>query len=153
VSPTEVRDAEQIAGKLRVLLGQQGEGSEGGAPSLGKLIELRDRFWTLLSQRHDVLWRCGAWLYGRAVDDRVPPLVVRQAMVRRPRSASLEREARTVTEPRRSMSPPAIMPARVSPPSSIVPVRDTTRHLNDLQRELERKTRFLVRIGVIPRSR
>jgi hypothetical protein len=148
VSPTEVRDAEQIAEKLKVLLGQQATTSDGGAPSLVKLIELRDRFWTLLTQRHDVLWRCGAWLYGRSVDDRIPPLVVRMPMVRRPRSVPAERET-VRTEPRRTMSPPAIMPARASPPA-MVPVRDANRHLNDLQRELERKTRFLVRIGVIP---
>jgi hypothetical protein len=146
VSPTEVRDAEQIAEKLRVLLGQQASTSDGGAPSLVKLIELRDRFWTLLTQRHDVLWRCGAWLYGRSVDDRIPPLVVRMPMVRRPRSAPAESVR---SEPRRTMNPPSIMPARASPPA-MAPVRDSTRHLNDLQRELERKTRFLVRIGVVP---
>ncbi len=152
VSPSEVRDVEQIAEKLKVLLGQQPAPSE-GAPPLVKLIELRDRFWTLLIQRHDVLWRCGAWLYGRSVDDRVPPLVVRQAVVRRPRAAPAEREAlRSVPESRRTMNPPAIMPARVSPPA-LVPMRDSTRHLNDLQRELERKTRFLIRIGVIPPQR
>ena len=95
-----------------------------------------------------MLWRCGAWLYGRAVDDRIPPLVVRPPMVRRPRSVPAERESMR-TEPRRTMNPPYIMPARASPPA-MVPVRDTNRHMNDLQRELERKTRFLVRIGVIP---
>jgi hypothetical protein len=150
VSPSEVRDVEQIAQKLKALLGQQGSTSDGGAPSLIKIIEMRDRFWTLLTQRHDVLWRCGAWLYGRSVDDRVPPLVVRQPVVRKPRSSPVEREAvRTVSEPRRTMSPPAIMPTRASPPA-MTPVRDSTRHLSDLQRELERKTRFLIRIGVIP---
>lgn len=148
VTPTEVRDAEQIAEKLKVLLGQQASTSDGSAPSLVRLIELRDRFWTLLTQRHDVLWRCGAWLYGRAVDDRIPPLVVRMPLVRRPRSVPAEREV-VRTESRRTMNPPSIMPARASPPA-IVPVRDSTRHLSDLQRELERKTRFLVRIGVIP---
>ncbi|WP_224249584.1 hypothetical protein [Hyalangium gracile] len=146
VSPTEIRDAEQIAEKLKVLLGQQASTGD-GAPSLVRFIEMRDRFWTLLVLRHDVLWRCGAWLYGRAVDDRVPPLVVRQPMVRRPRSAPAEREA-VRPEPRRTMNPPAIMPARVSPPSA-APVRESTRHLDDLQRELERKTRFLIRIGAI----
>ncbi|WP_224360563.1 hypothetical protein [Hyalangium versicolor] len=148
VSPSEVRDAEQIAEKLKVLLGQQGASADGGSPPLVRFLEMRDRFWTLLVQRHDVLWRCGAWLYGRAVDDRVPPLVVRQPMVRRPRNAPAEREAAR-PEPRRTMGPPAITPARASAPA-MAPVRDSARHLNDLQRELERKTRFLVRIGVIP---
>ncbi|MGZ3460271.1 MAG: hypothetical protein ACXU86_17415 [Archangium sp.] len=152
VMAADIQEAEQAAGKLRVLLGQQGDTGEG--PSLVKVIEMRDRFWTLLSQRHDVLWRCGAWLYGRGVDDRVPPLPIRQAVVRKPRSAAAGREAtRTVAQPRRSMSPPPIMTARASPPSSMPVVRDPNRHLNDLQRELERKTRFLVRIGAIPPPR
>lgn len=149
VSPSEVRDAEQIAQKLKALLGEPASAGEGGVPNLVKLIELRDRFWTLLTQRHDVLWRCGAWLYGRTVDDRVPALVVRQPVVRKPRASPVEREAtRTSSEPRRTMNPPAIVPSRASPPA-MAPVRDSTRHLNDLQRELERKTRFLIRIGAI----
>lgn len=150
VTALDIRETEQVAEKLRTLLGQQGDGSDGGTPSLVKVIEMRDRFWTLLNQRHDMLWRCGAWLFGRAVDERVPPLPTRQSVVSKPRTAPSAREApRRVTEPRRSMSPPAIVPVRASP-SSIVPVRDSARHLSDLQRELERKTRFLVRIGVIP---
>ncbi|HEX8821090.1 MAG TPA: hypothetical protein VF794_14270 [Archangium sp.] len=153
VVASDVAEAEQLTGKLRVMLGQQGVESDGGTPSLVKVIELRDRFWTLLHQRYDVLWRCGAWLYGRAVEDRVPPLPVRQALVGKARSAPVEREApRTVPEQRPVLSPPPLVPAPVSPPAS-VPVRDTTRHLHDLQRDLERKARFLVRIGVIsPRS-
>ncbi|WPB82024.1 hypothetical protein KYC5002_23290 [Archangium violaceum] len=150
VTTADVRETEQVADKLRSLLGQQGDASEGGTPSLVKVIEMRDRFWTLLNQRHDMLWRCGAWLFGRAVDERVPPLPIRQSVVRKPRTAPLEREAsRKVTEPRKSMNPPAIVPVRASP-SAIIPVRDSARHLSELQRDLERKTRFLVRIGVLP---
>ncbi|PTL85376.1 hypothetical protein [Vitiosangium sp. GDMCC 1.1324] len=153
VTAPDIREAEQVAEKLRTLLGQQGDASDGGTPSLVKVIEMRDRFWTLLNQRHDMLWRCGAWLFGRAVDERVPPLPIRQSVVRKPRNAPPEREAmRKVAEPRRSVSPPAIVPARVSPPA-IVPVRESARHLGDLQRDLERKTRFLIRIGVIPSQR
>ncbi len=150
VMASDLREAEQVVEKLRVMLGQQKDPSEGGAPSLVKVIEMRDRFWTLLRQRYDVLWRCGAWLHGRAVDDRVPPLPSRQALVRRPRKAPVERETtRTAPEPRRSMNPPAIIPTRVNPPAS-APTREPGRHLSDLQRELERKTRFLVRMGVLP---
>lgn len=143
----DLREAEQAAEKLREMLGQQVD-AEGGAPSLVKIIETRDRFWTLLKQRHDLLWRCGAWLFGRAVDERVPPLPVRQAMIRRSPMVTVERDApRKVSEPRRSASPspPPMLPVRVK-----TPVRDSARHLEDLQRDLERKTRFLVRIGVIP---
>lgn len=39
------------------------------------MIDLRDRLWTLLEQSwEDHLWRAGAWLFKRAVDDHVPPL-------------------------------------------------------------------------------
>jgi len=149
VSSSEVREVELLVEKLRVMLGQAQDPSDGSAPSLIKVIEMRDRFWTLLKQRYDVLWRCGAWLYGRAVDDRVPPLPSRVALVRKPRRAPVEREApRTALEPRRSMNPPAIIPTRVS--TSAPPPRETGRHLADLQREMERKTRFLVRMGVLP---
>jgi hypothetical protein len=106
----------------------------------------------LSHQRYDVLWRCGAWLYGRSVDERVPPLPVRQALVGKARSAPVEREApQPVPEQRRIMSPPPLVPAPASPPpaSMSAPVRDSTRHLHELQRDLERKARFLVRIGVI----
>ncbi|HLL06247.1 MAG TPA: hypothetical protein VK539_37085 [Myxococcaceae bacterium] len=153
VSASDIQEAEQLAEKLRVMLGQQPDTGDGAGPSLLKVIELRDRFWTLLSQRHDVLWRCGVWLYGRAVDERVPPLPVRQSVVPKPRSAPAERDAhRSSVEQRRSLSPPSLLPVRVSPSASGVP-RDTTRHLKDLQRELERKTRFFIKMGIIPSQR
>jgi len=157
VAASELAEAEQVAGKLRVMLGQQGVASDGGAPSLVRVIEIRDRFWTLLNQRYDVLWRCGAWLYGRAVEERVPPLPVRQALVGKARSAPVERAVpRSEPEQRPIMNPPPLVPTPVSPPvspPSTAPMRDTARHLHDLQRDLERKARFLVRIGVVsPRS-
>ncbi|HYI00503.1 hypothetical protein [Hyalangium sp.] len=149
VGASEVREAELVVEKLRVMLGQQKDPGDSATPSLVKVIEMRDRFWTLLKQRYDVLWRCGAWLFGRAVDDRVPPLPSRLALVRKPRKTPGEREAsRTAPEQRRSMNPPAIIPSRINPSSP--PPRETGRHLSDLQRELERKTRFLVRMGVLP---
>ncbi|MFL5352435.1 hypothetical protein [Archangium sp.] len=152
VVAADIREAEQVADKLRTMLGLQGDAADGGAPSLVKVIEMRDRFWTLLFQRYDVLWRCGAWLYGRGVDERVPPLPIRQSVFRKFRSVPVARDAtRTVSEQRRIVSPPPLMPTRVSTPSNAP--RDSTRHLSDLQRELERKTRFLVRLGAIPPPR
>jgi hypothetical protein len=151
VVASELLEAEQLVGQLRVMLGQQGVESEVGAPSLVKAVEIRDRFWTLLHQRHDVLWRCGAWLYGRAVDERVPPLPVRPALIGRARIGPVE-APRPVPEQRRIMNPPPLMPAPppVRPPDREPAVRDSARHLHDLQREMERKARFLVRIGVVP---
>ncbi|ADO69602.1 hypothetical protein [Stigmatella aurantiaca] len=153
VMASDLQEAEQLMGKLGAMLGQAGDDSGAGAPSFIKSIEMRDRFWTLLKQRHDVLWRCGAWLYGRVADERVPPLPDRQAAVSKVRGGVSEREtARAAAEPRRSIGPPSLVPARVSPPTSTSP-RDTSRHLTDLQRELERKTRFFVRMGIIPSQR
>jgi hypothetical protein len=45
-----------------------------GAPTLDDAKELRDRFWTLLLQRYQDVWRVGAYLFGRAVDERLPKL-------------------------------------------------------------------------------
>jgi hypothetical protein len=145
VSAPDLREVEQVVQKLRVMLGQQTETSDGG-PFLVKAIDMRDRFWTLLNQRHEVLWRCGAWLYGRAVEERVPPLPVRQAVIRKPWSAPFERGVpQAVPEARRSVAPPpAFVPAH-APLAS-------TRGYGPMS-DLERKTKFLVRFGVIPPQR
>jgi hypothetical protein len=145
VSASDLREVEQVVQKLRVLLGQQGDGSDQGAPFIVRAAEMRDRFWTLLNQRHEVLWRCGAWLYGRAVDEYVPPLPVRQALVRKPPGAPFERGApQAVREQQRSvLPPPPLLPGSAPLP---VPARTP---LGDL----ERKTKFLVRFGVIPPQR
>jgi hypothetical protein len=39
--------------------------------------EARDRLWTLLAQRHERLWAVGAYIFGHAVDERVPGLLSR----------------------------------------------------------------------------
>jgi hypothetical protein len=153
MTASDIREAEQSVEKLRTMLGQREETSDRGALSLVRVIDMRDRFWTLLKQRHEVLWRCGAWLYGHAVEERVPPLPTRRSLVRKSRGVLVAQEAtRTLPEQRRVVPPPPARVERVSPPPSAAP-RDSSRHLNDLQRDLERKARFLVRIGVIPPQR
>lgn len=65
--------------------------ADSSLPSLTEATELRDRFWTLLLQRHKALWRCGAWIYGQEVDSHVPPLQPRggwQAAVAQSQGAS-----------------------------------------------------------------
>jgi hypothetical protein len=42
-------------------------------------IEARDRLWTLLVQRHDVLRRIGFWLWGAEIDAHVPALLRQRA--------------------------------------------------------------------------
>ncbi|ATB39299.1 hypothetical protein CYFUS_004743 [Cystobacter fuscus] len=155
VTPDEVDAAEQLVGQLRMLLGQPG-GAKQEENALVRALEMRDRFWTLLHQRYDVLWRCGAWLYGRAVAERVPPLPVRPALVRRnPSNANDGAAPRVEVAVSRGASTPVLMPVRGGGPSSSqrAPERTSSRHLDELQREMDRKTRFLVRIGALPSSR
>ncbi|HEX8700518.1 MAG TPA: hypothetical protein VF815_16835 [Myxococcaceae bacterium] len=93
VTSEEVTEAEQLASRLRGMLSPQGSGpGSGPAPAL-VAAALRDRFWTLLNQRHEVLWRCGAWLFGRAVDDHVPPLQARHVRARKAPEPRSERGA------------------------------------------------------------
>ncbi|CAM3112353.1 hypothetical protein G4177_15195 [Corallococcus sp. ZKHCc1 1396] len=92
VTPDDVNEAERVAEQLRALLASPGEAREHeGSPLLFEATEVRDRFWTLLTRRHDVLWRCGAWLFGRDVDMHVPPLQSRHPLVRAVVPTSIER--------------------------------------------------------------
>lgn len=49
-----------------------------------KAAEMRDRLWTLLCQRHEVLWRVGAYLFGHAVTEHVPYLHTRHIKRKKP---------------------------------------------------------------------
>ncbi|RKH69585.1 hypothetical protein D7W81_10740 [Corallococcus aberystwythensis] len=83
VTPEDVSEVERVAEQLRALLADPSEARDGAnSPLLFEATETRDRFWTLLTRRHDVLWRCGAWLFGRDVDMHVPPLQARHPLVR-----------------------------------------------------------------------
>ncbi len=75
VIAADLEEAEQVVMKLREMLApREKTGEKQSLPALMEAAQVRDRFWTLLKQRHDLLWRCGAWLYGREVEERVPPL-------------------------------------------------------------------------------
>ncbi|HSN99462.1 MAG TPA: hypothetical protein VLS89_14300, partial [Candidatus Nanopelagicales bacterium] len=53
--------------------------------------EMRDRLWTLLTQRHALLWRAGAYLFGKdEVDARVPPLQSRVAAPKKRKGGEVE---------------------------------------------------------------
>jgi hypothetical protein len=144
VTKMDLQETEQVAKRLRALLDRPTEENEvGSMPALMRALEMRDRFWTLLNQRYDVLWRCGAWLYGRAVDERVPPLPHWNVPGRRAVMLAEREYGRTAAEPRALARAPQGAPVRMTPPT-MVPARDTSRHLS----ELERKTRFLIRFGV-----
>lgn len=83
------RYAEAIAGKHPVTEAQIQEAGEVGAallkilkrrrapkkrPARPPLSDLRDRLWTLVVGRHESLWKAGAYLFGHAVEEKVPSL-------------------------------------------------------------------------------
>ena len=150
VTASELQDAERLLGRLATMLGRQDVARQESA-SLSKAVEMRDRFWTLLSQRYELLWRCGAWLYGRGVDERVPPLPLRRAVVRQRSgafSALVAPQDLPVVARSEALEPVSSTASAVSSREEPEPERAPGRHLEDLQKTLERKARFLVRIGV-----
>ena len=105
VTPEDVNEVERVAQQLRALLAAPGEAREGdSSPLLFEATETRDRLWTLLTRRHDILWRCGAWLFGRDVDMHVPPLLARHPLVRAVEPTSIER-AKQQTPGKRGATP------------------------------------------------
>ena len=68
-------EADEVGSKLQTLLKTKGTPADNRpAPALATAVETRNRFWTLVYQRHEHMWRIGAWLWGHAVDEHVPPL-------------------------------------------------------------------------------
>lgn len=126
VTAAELDEVDQTVTQLRALLSPRADvRSEPTLPSLVETAQVRDRLWTLLKQRHDLLWRCGAWLYGREVDSRVPPLQAEYTLL-----------------PRQQPVPSALalVPSRpvVAPP----PERSSPMHT------LQRKIRALVSVTI-----
>jgi len=75
VTAAQVKEAAEVGTRLRGVL-KPTKAVKTSAPSaeLARATDVRDRFWTLLVQRHDIAWRAGAYLFGKDVHDRVPPL-------------------------------------------------------------------------------
>ena len=69
----EVARAAEVGAALRALLKPKAAARKPGPDGLSP-AEARDRLWTLLVLRHERLWAVGAYIYGHAVDDHVPPL-------------------------------------------------------------------------------
>lgn len=127
LSSADLDEAAQVVAQLKALLASGGGAREElTLPSLVEAIQIRDRFWTLLKQRHDLLWRCGAWLYGRGVELRVPPLEVQSTQQPRPQPVP---QALVLVPPRPVVPPPP--PAKSSP-----------------MRTLQRKIRALVSVSI-----
>ncbi|RYZ40730.1 MAG: hypothetical protein EOO71_14805 [Myxococcaceae bacterium] len=130
VTPDDVDEVERVAEQLRALLAAPGEAREHEAsPLLFEATEVRDRFWTLLTQRHDVLWRCGAWLFGRDVDMHVPPLQSRHPLVRAVIPTSVERGSQQQQQTLR----------RTDSRGQVSPVPETS--------SMRSKVRFMVKVG------
>ena len=93
ITAADIAAADEAGSKLQTLLKPRGTPADNRlAPALATAVETRNRFWTLVEQRHELMWRIGAWLWGHAVDEHVPPL-----------------QSRTVT--RASAEPDAAVPA------------------------------------------
>lgn len=56
---------------------------------IAETVELRDRFFTLLVNHYEEVWKAGAHLWGRSVDDHVPPLARRTSTRRAPEANPL----------------------------------------------------------------
>ncbi|RJS17060.1 hypothetical protein DRW03_28770 [Corallococcus sp. H22C18031201] len=131
VTPADVGEAELVAEQLGALLAAPADPRDREAtPLLIEATRIRDRFWTLLTRRHDVLWRCGAWLYGRDVEERVPPLQSRPALVRQAGQGPSLRGTAVQAAQRRTEGRPAPV---AGPDSSTAMERS--------------KVRFMVRVG------
>lgn len=75
ITASEVREASDLGTELRTVLRPRGARKAPMDPELAQAIETRDRLWTLLSERYDLVRRAGAWLFGLDnVTEMVPAL-------------------------------------------------------------------------------
>jgi hypothetical protein len=135
VTAADLDEAEQTAARLKELLASGGDRQ--ALPSLVEATQLRDRLWTLLRLRHDVLWRCGAWLYGREVEERVPPL-----------HARLSRRPGVATAPR-AQAVPAPAQLALARPQPAAPPREKPNPMRSLHQKI--RSLVSVRVGRTPR--
>jgi len=87
VTAEHIEQAEELGTRLLSLLRPGGarQPSQGQA-SAEESVAIRDRLWTLLSQRHRELRRIGMWLFLDEAGDRVPGLRSRTRRAPRPRT-------------------------------------------------------------------
>lgn len=75
ITAAEVREASDLGTELRTILRPKGTRKAPAEPELAMALENRDRLWTLLVERYDLVRRAGAWLFGlEKVSELVPPL-------------------------------------------------------------------------------
>jgi len=83
VTAADVREASEVGSRLLEVLHPKGAKRARPDDERARATEARDRLWTLFATRwEDLVWRAGAWLFGRDVDAHVPPLHARVAAKR-----------------------------------------------------------------------
>jgi hypothetical protein len=79
VSVEELGEAEALGAGLLLDLRPKSAGSKGTDAGLAAATLARDRLWTLFTRTwEDEVWRSGAWIWRREVDDHVPALASRR---------------------------------------------------------------------------
>lgn len=64
VTALEVREASELGTRLRTILRPKGTRKAPPEPALAQALENRDRLWTLLVERYELVRRAGVWLFG-----------------------------------------------------------------------------------------
>ncbi len=84
VTAAQIKEASEVGTQLLSLL--KPTRTRRAKAEVSSAASDRDRLWTLVLARHDALWRAGAYLFGRAVEEKVPLLQANRT--RRPKKAS-----------------------------------------------------------------
>ena len=75
VTAAQVKQAGEVGTRLLAVLRPVGAKRKAVSPDLAAAVDVRDRLWTLFERTwEDEVWRGGAWLFKRDVDEKVPPL-------------------------------------------------------------------------------
>ncbi len=78
VTAAQIKEAAEVGTQLLTLL--KPSRARRTKPGASAATSDRDRLWTLVLARHDALWRAGAYLFGRDVDEKVPLLQARRLL-------------------------------------------------------------------------
>lgn len=75
VTEADLREAELVGTELlQQLKPARARRDQKVTDAEAQALEARDRIWTLLVRRHEQIWKIGALIWGRDVDDHVPSL-------------------------------------------------------------------------------
>lgn len=89
VTSADTKRASELGTELLGLLRPMtSKGTKNESATLKSSLDARDRLFTLLVRGHDELWRAGAYLLGREVDQRIPALQSRYVAPRKPAPAT-----------------------------------------------------------------